>query len=158
MYSGASGLPFGGLCNTLSSKGDTLFILARDNICCCFNCHSDLKQAYTWGRDTLILQRNGEFGTYIASDSEFLPERGCATTGRVADLQLTSVDDALLGSLDVIRSVQTEEWNILIRSRSCFALGLIPRCVEDVRAFCPFAVSFRGPLFWQVECPFWQMH
>ena len=59
MYSGASDLPFGGLCNTLSSKGDTLFILTRDNICC-FNYHSDLKQAYTWGRDTLILQRNGE--------------------------------------------------------------------------------------------------
>ncbi|KAF5933539.1 hypothetical protein HYC85_029710 [Camellia sinensis] len=68
MHSGASDLPFGGLGNTLSSKGDTLFILARDNICCCFNCHSDLKQAYTWGRDTLILQRNGESGTYIASD------------------------------------------------------------------------------------------
>ena len=60
MYSGASDLPIGGLGNTLSSKGDTLFILARDNICCCVNCHSDLKQAYTWGRDTLILQRNGE--------------------------------------------------------------------------------------------------
>ena len=60
MYSSPSDLPFGGLCNTLSSKGDTLFMLARDNICCCFNCHSDLKQAYTWGRATLILQRNDE--------------------------------------------------------------------------------------------------
>ncbi|KAF5934526.1 hypothetical protein HYC85_030697 [Camellia sinensis] len=54
--------------------------------------------------------------------------------------KLTLVDDALLGSLDVVRSVQMREWNILICSRPCFALGLIPRCVEDVRAFCPFAV------------------
>ena len=43
MYSGASDLPLGGLGNTLSSKGDTLSIMVRDNICCCFNCHSDLK-------------------------------------------------------------------------------------------------------------------
>ena len=43
MYSGASDLPLKGLRNTLSSKGDTLFILARDNICCYFDCHSDLK-------------------------------------------------------------------------------------------------------------------
>ena len=32
MYSAASDLPLGGLGNTLSSKEDTLFILARDNI------------------------------------------------------------------------------------------------------------------------------
>ena len=65
--------------------------------------------------------------------------------GYAADLQLTSVDDALLGSLDVIRSVQMREWNIFILSSLCFALGSIPRCSKDVRAFCPFVVSFGVP-------------
>ncbi|KAF5933544.1 hypothetical protein HYC85_029715 [Camellia sinensis] len=80
--------------------------------------------------------------------------RGCATTGCVANLQLTSVDDALLGSLDVIRSIQMREWNIMIHSSSCFALGSIPRGLEDVKAFCPFTVSFSGTLFRQVTA--WQ--
>ncbi|KAF5932189.1 hypothetical protein HYC85_028360 [Camellia sinensis] len=100
-------------------------------------------------REAGLYSKQCNSGTYIASDSEFLLERGCATTGRVADLQLTSVDDALLGSLDVIRSVQIKEWNILIHSNLCFALGLIPRCLEDVRVFCPFAVSFSGAFFRQ---------
>ena len=35
----------------------------------------------------------------------------------------------------MVRSVQTREWDILIHSSSCFALGLIPRCLEDEIAF-----------------------
>ena len=61
--------------------------------------------------------------------------------GCVANLQLTSVDDALLGSLDVIRSVQMREWNILILSSLCFAFDLIPRCLEDERAFSPVLLT-----------------
>ena len=70
-----------------------------------------------------------------ARNSELPQQRGCGKAGCAAELQLTLVDDDLLGSLDVIRSVQMREWNILLHSSSCFALSLIPRYLEDEKTY-----------------------